>query len=145
MAVPVSRHLWLGGGYELVQDYDAVLWTAKDTGHKPIVLSAVHAGVWYRGDSGEPGLTWAIGGLVTFANSTLSLVAAPNGIDRGTYVLDVGPDLSIGRSRNGVRIEVFVTPAWSWGRVASPAVGTSEGLSRFTYRVGVAFAVGVGA
>jgi hypothetical protein len=144
LAFPVAPQWWLGAGYEFVQDYDAVLWTAKDTGHKPVVMSGIHAGGWYRGGAERQGLTWAAGGLVTFANSTFSLASSPDEIDAHTYVIDVGGDFSFGKVRDGFRFEVFATPAWSFGRIASTAIDESEGLSQFTYRFGVALAVLIG-
>ncbi len=144
MAFPVRERLWLGGGYELIQDYDAILWTSTLEGHKPIVMSAVRVGAWYRGGALRQGWSWAAGGIVSAANSLFSLATSPKQLDRGTYVFDVGPDLSLGRAGKSVRVEVFATPAWSIGRVASPAVHRTETLSAFTYRVGVAFAILLG-
>jgi len=43
-----------------------------------------------------------------------------------------------------VRVEGFATPAWSLGRVTSPAVHKEERYSAFTYRFGVALAILVG-
>jgi hypothetical protein len=42
------------------------------------------------------------------------------------------------------RFEIFATPAWSYGQVASPAVHKTERYSAFTYRFGVAMAIVVG-
>jgi hypothetical protein len=144
IAFPLTEHLWLGGGYELIQDYDAILWTSELEGHKPIVMSGIRAGAWYRGGAVDRGMSWAAGGLVTFANSAISIEHRPDNLNRDTSVVDVGADLSIGRVRNGLRVEVFATPAWSYGRVASPAVHKTETLSAFTYRIGVAFAILLG-
>jgi hypothetical protein len=143
-AFALAPRFWVGGGYELVQDYDAILWTAKDTGHKPVVMAGLHAGGWYRGGVERQGLTWAAGGLVTLANSSFSLERSPKEIDAHTYVVDVGGDFSLGKVRDGFRVEIFATPAWSFGRIASTAVDRTETLSRFTYRIGVALAVLVG-
>jgi hypothetical protein len=143
LAFPLTEHWWIGGGYELIQDYDAVLWTAKDTGHKPIVMSGIHAGAWYRGGAARRGTSWAAGGLVTYANPVLG-VRKPEGLDGHTYVVDVGADLSLGHVWDGFRLEVFATPAWSYGNISSPAIDKNERYSGFTYRIGVALAILVG-
>jgi hypothetical protein len=144
LAFPVTAHAWVGGGYELVQDYDVIVWTEKDVGHKPVAMSAIHAGAWYRGGAGRNVMSWAAGGLVAFSNPTISIASVPEQLDRAAYVVDVGADLSIGKLWDDFRFEVFATPAWSWGRIPSPAVGTSERLSRLTYRIGVALAILLG-
>ena len=144
LAFPLTEHAWVGGGYELVQDYDAVLWMSDLSGHKPIVMSGLRAGGWYRGGAVRQGTSWAAGGLLTFSNPALSLTRSPSELDNRTSMLDVAADLSGGHVWQGFRLEVFATPAWSYGRIASPAAGKDESYSGFTYRVGVALAILVG-
>jgi hypothetical protein len=144
VALPLTEHLWLGGGYELIQDYDAILWYSELEGHKPIVMSGVRAGAWYRGGAVDQGMTWAAGGLVAFSSSVISLSRKPDKLDHGTFVVDVGPDLCFGNVRRGLRVELFATPAWSFGRVASTPIHSTETVSTFTYRVGVAFTILLG-
>ena len=144
LAFSLTEHLWAGAGYELIQDYDAILWTSEIEGHKPIVMSGIRAGAWYRGGAAQHGMSWAAGGLFTFANPAISLVRSPDGIDSGTSVVDLGADFSIGRVWQSFRLEAFATPAWSLGRVTSPAVHREDRLSAFTYRFGVALAILVG-
>jgi hypothetical protein len=144
LALSLSEHLWAGAGYELIQDYDAILWTSETEGHKPIVVSGLRAGAWYRGGGAERAFTWAAGPLFTFANPAFSFTHSPQTLDSGTSVLDFGLDFSIGHVWRSVRVEGFATPAWSVGRVASPAVHTEERYSAFTYRIGVALAILVG-
>jgi hypothetical protein len=141
LALAFAEHWWAGAGYELLQHHDAILWTSETSGHKPIVLSALHAGCWYRGGETRHGLTYSIGALVTYANRAFSLSPSPNGLDNGTYFVDSGADMSIGYIGTRARLEVFMTPAWSYGRVASPAVAKDEPHSAFLLRMGVAFAL----
>jgi hypothetical protein len=144
LALSLSDHWWAGTGYELVQDYDAVLWTSQYVGHKPIVMSGIRAGTWYRGGPSRDGMAYSIGGLFTFASPALSPDRSPKGIDNGTWIVDFGADFTLGYVWTRVRLGVFATPAWSYGRVSSPAVQRSERYSAFTYRVGLAFAVALG-
>ena len=51
LAVSLTEHLWAGVGYEWTQDYDAILWTSEYEGHKPIVMSGLRAGAWYRSET----------------------------------------------------------------------------------------------
>jgi len=143
-SLPLTEHWWAGGGYELIQDYDVILWTAKDTGHKPIVMSGLRAGAWYRGGTARRGFTWAAGGLLTFANTAFSLARSPAELDGDTYVVDLGGDFSVGHVWQGIRVEGFLTPAWSYGRVVSSAMAQDDRLSTFTYRFGVALAILLG-
>lgn len=144
LALSLAEHLWVGAGYELIQDYDAILWTSANAGHKPIVMSGISAGAWYRGGAAHGAFTWAAGPLFTFANPAISLGSSPAGIDAGTSIVDLGADFSIGHVWQSVRVEGFATPAWSLGRVVSPAVHKEERYSAFTYRFGVALAILVG-
>jgi hypothetical protein len=144
LALSLTEHLWVGAGYELIQDYDAILWTSEYEGHKPIVMSGLRAGAWYRGGAGHRALSWAAGPLFTFANPAVSLKNPSVGLDSGTSVVDLGADFSIGHEWDGVRLEAFATPAWSLGHIASPAVHREDRLSSFTYRFGVALAVFLG-
>jgi hypothetical protein len=144
LAFSLAEHLWIGAGYELVQDYDAILWTSETEGHKPIVMSGIRAGAWYRGGEAHRAFTWAAGPLFTFANPTISLASPHRPLDNGTSFLDFGADFSIGHVWQRVRVEGFATPAWSLGRVVSPAVHKEERYSAFTYRFGVALAILVG-
>ena len=143
LALSLSEHVWAGAGYEWIQDYDAILWTSEAEGHKPIVMSGLRAGAWYRGVD-ERAFTWAAGPLFTFANPAFSIAHSPETLDSGTSVFDFGVDFSIGRVWRGIRVEGFATPAWSLGRVTSPAVHKEERYNAFTYRFGVALAVLVG-
>ena len=144
LAFSLTEHLWVGAGYEPTQDYDAILWTSEIEGHKPIVMSGIRVGAWYRGGAARHAMSWAAGPLFTFANPAISLERSPKGLDSGTSVFDFGADLSIGHVWEGFRLEAFATPAWSLGRVASPAVHEEERLSAFTYRFGVALTILVG-
>jgi hypothetical protein len=148
LALQLTEHLWAGAGYELIQDYNAILWTSELEGHKPIVMSGVRAGAWYRGGPPRHGLTWAAGGLLTLATPALSLVQSPdelddhpNGLDGDTTIVDFGADLALGHVGESFRLEAFATPAWSYGVVRSPAIWKEETYSAFTYRFGVALAI----
>jgi hypothetical protein len=144
VAMSLTEHVWAGVGYEWVQDYDAILWTSENVGHKPIVMSGVRAGAWYRGGAARRAFTWAAGPLFTFANPAISLASPHKALDSGTSFFDFGLDFSVGHVWQSVRIEGFATPAWSVGRVVSPAVNKVDGYSAFTYRFGVALAILVG-
>jgi hypothetical protein len=144
LALSLTEHLWVGAGYELIQDYDAILWTSETEGHKPIVMSGISAGAWYRGGGTDHAFTWAAGPLFTFANPAISLATPHKPLDSGTSFFDFGADFSIGHVWQSVRVEGFVTPAWSVGRVVSPAVNKRESYSAFTYRFGVALAFPLG-
>jgi hypothetical protein len=144
LALSLGQHWWVGGGYELVQDYDAVLWTSENEGHKPLVMSGLRAGTWYRGGASHDGLTFSLGGLLTFANSAFAVDPSPRGIDSDTSVIDFGADLTFGRVGRSLRFELFATPAWSYGRVTSPAIHRQEHYSAFTYRIGLALALVLG-
>jgi hypothetical protein len=145
LAFSLSEHWWVGAGYQFLQDYDAILWTSENAGHKPIVMSGISAGAWYRGGATHNGTSLAAGGLFTFANPSISFGHSPGTLESGTTVVDFGADFSIGHMWQGFRLEAFATPAWSLGRVASPAIHKNELLSAFTYRIGVALAILVGA
>jgi hypothetical protein len=144
LAFSLTEHFWAGVGYELLQDYDAILWTSENEGHKPLVMSGIRAGAWYRRKAVYDALSWAAGPLFTFANSAISLTHSPGALDRGTSVFDFGADFSIGHVYDWFRFEVFATPAWSCGQVASPAVHKTERYSAFTYRFGVELAIVLG-
>ena len=144
LALSLTEHVWAGAGYELIQDYDAILWTSANAGHKPIVLSGMSAGAWYRGGAARQAFTWAVGPLFTFANPAISLASPHRALDSGTSFFDFGVDFAVGHVWQSVRVEGFATPAWSVGRVTSPAVHKEESYSAFTYRFGVALAILVG-
>ena len=144
LALSLTQHLWAGAGYEWIQDYDAVLWTSENQGHRPIATSGIRAGAWYRGGAARDAMSWAAGPLFTFANTAISLGRGPVELDSGTSILDFGADFSIGHLWQWFRLEVFATPAWSVGQVASPAIHKEERYSGFTYRIGVALAILVG-
>jgi hypothetical protein len=144
LAFSLTEHLWAGVGYEALQDYDAILWTSQYEGHKPIVMSGLRAGAWYRGKAVYDALSWAAGPLFTFANPAISDGHSPEGLDSGTSIFDFGADFSFGRVYHWFRFEIFATPAWSYGQVASPAVHKTERYSAFTYRFGLALAFLVG-
>lgn len=145
LALAVTEHVWVGAGYEIVQNHDATIWKSSNLGYKPIVLSAIRAGCWYRGGEQRHGVTYAIGPAVSYANAAISLGTSPSswtsGLDNGTYFVDSGPDMSIGVVGTRGRIEAFLTPAWSYGRVASPAISQVERLHTFAVRFGVAFSL----
>jgi hypothetical protein len=146
LALPVSGHLWVGGGFELLQDYDVELWTGPTYKHWPVVMSGLRAGAWYRGGVPQWGRTYAVGGIVTVANPVFSPASSPDELGRGSFAVDVGPDLSFGHVWKGFRFEVFATPAWSWGRFTSTTMPLNvEHMSKFTYRIGVGFAILIGA
>lgn len=145
LALPLTRHLWIGGGYELIQDYDAVIWKSSDEGHTPVAMSGIRAGAWYRGGPAHQAMSFALGGLVTFATPDISLARAPSELDSGSYAVDLAADFSIGHVWQGFRVEGFATPAWSWGRFSSTTVpDRQDRLSAFTYRIGVALAIIIG-
>ncbi len=144
LAFSLTEHVWAGAGYEWLQDYDAILWTSENEGHRPIEMSGIRAGAWYRGGAAHHAFTWAAGPLFTFANPAISLAHSPDALDSGTSVVDFGADFSVGHVWQGFRLEGFATPAWSIGRVASPAIHKEERYSAFTYRIGVALAILVG-
>jgi len=141
LALSLSDHWWAGVGYELIQDYDTVLWTAPYEGHKPVVMSGIRAGSWYRAGAVQHGMTYSIGGLLSVANAAYSPPRSPNEINNDTWVVDFGADFTLGYVWSKVRLGVFATPAWSYGRIVSPAVHTSERYNAFTYRLGLAFAI----
>ena len=68
----------------------------------------------------------------------------PAELDGDTYVVDLGGDFSIGHVWQGIRVEGFVTPAWSYGRVVSTVMDQDDRLSGFTCRFGVALAILLG-
>jgi len=144
LALSLADHWWVGAGYEELQDYDAILWTSETEGHKPIAMSGIHAGTWYRGGAARNSMTYSVGGLLTYANPVFSIDPKPAGIDSGTSVVDFGVDLTWGHVWQDFRLEFFATPAWSYGRVRSPAIHQDERFNAFTYRVGVALAVRFG-
>ena len=141
LAFSLTEHVWAGAGYEWLQDYDAILWTSENEGHRPIEMSGIRAGAWYRGGAAQRAFTYSVGPLFTFANPAISLASPHKALDSGTSVFDVGADFTIGHVGQSVRIEGFATPAWSLGRVVSPAVHRVEHYSAFTYRIGVALAI----
>ncbi len=139
VAFSPTEHFWLGAGYELIQDYDAITWESENLGHKPIEMSAVRAGAWYRGGPAHRGFSWAVGPLVSYASPTFA--GGERYLGRDSYVLDLAGDASAGYVWGRVRLGAFATPAWSLGRIVSPAVGSRERYSAFTWRVGLAFAL----
>jgi hypothetical protein len=142
LAVSPMEHLWIGGGYELTQDYDAVLWNSEREGHKPLVFSGARLGAWYRAGADRCGWTFAAGPLLTYANKWITYGSAePVGITSDTYVLDFGIDLSLGYIWQTVRFEPFFTPAWSHGRIASPGANRVDNYDAFTWRTGLSLAV----
>jgi hypothetical protein len=140
-ALAVTEHFWVGGGYELIQNHEGILWKTDKRGETPITLSAIRAGFWYRNGEGPPGLTYAVGPLVTYANRAFAFSPSPQGLDNDTYFVDFGADMSFGYLGRRARIEAFITPAWSLGRVVSPAVDKEEHHSAFVVRMGLAFAL----
>jgi hypothetical protein len=136
LALSPVEHWWIGAGYELVQDYDAILWKSDKEGHKPIVLSGLRLGSWYRGGDEHYGTSVLVGGIVTVANSTFSLPSSPTGITRDTFIVDVGLDLMVGHVWKANIFSIFMTPAWSVGRIVSPAVNRTETYSAITFRIG---------
>lgn len=144
LTLALGEHWLVGGGYELVQDYDAVLWSSAFVGHKPIVMSGVRTGAWYRGGAEREGAFFAAGSLVTFANRAISLETSPRGLDNQTWVADLGGDLVVGYVWDAVRLGVYATPAWSYGRIVSPAIHKTAHYSAFTYRMGLTLAVRLG-
>jgi hypothetical protein len=147
LAVTVTEHFWVGAGYDMVQNHDAIFWRSDMRGQKPIALSAIRVGSWYRNGETRHGLTYAIGPLITYANLAISLDASPSafdGLSSKTYFIDSGADMSIGYVGRRGRVEAFMSPAWSYGRLVSPAVGKDEHTSALVVRIGVAFALLIG-
>ena len=140
LAFAPREHWWAGVGYEMVQDYDAIVWSSEYEGHKPVVMSGLRAGGWYRGGALRNGMTYSAGGLLTFANRAFSIERSPSQLDNDTYVVDFGADFTFGHIWNAFRLEGFATPAWSYGRIASPATHASERYNAFTYRIGLVLA-----
>ena len=137
LSLSLSDHLWVGGGYELLQDYDAILWTSEIEGHKPVSLSGIRAGAWYRGGADAHGWSYGLGGILTVANRAFSLEVKPTGLDSSTTIVDFGADFSLGKVWDTFRLELFATPAWSVGNISSPAVHKNQRYNAFTYRIGV--------
>jgi hypothetical protein len=140
LAVPVAERWLIGGGYELVQDYEASVRTSNDTEGSPMVMSGVRLGGWYRGGAAGDAISFGVGGLVTLSHPSLSITKSPGALDSGTYIFDFGLDLSVGHVWDGFRLEVFAIPAWSIGRISTPAISNSQRWSGFTSRVGIALA-----
>jgi len=140
LAVPVASHWLVGGGYELVQDYEADVRTSNDTREGPMVMSGLRLGGWYRGGRAHHAVSFAVGGLVTLSHPSFSIAKTPAALDSGTYMFDFGPDLSVGYVWDSFRFEAFAIPAWSIGRISTPAMTKTERWSGFTPRVGLALA-----
>lgn len=146
-AVTVSEHVSVGAGYEMVQNHDAILWKSDSSGKKPISLSAIRVGCWYRGGEKRHGLTLAAGPIVSFANAAISLDTSPtayDGFGSDSYFVNTGVDMSIGYVGRHGRVEVFMTPSWVYGRVVSPAVGRPQTLNAVEARIGVSFTLLLG-
>jgi hypothetical protein len=139
-AVPVANRWLVGGGYELLQDYGADVLTSNDTSGSPMILSGVRLGGWYRGGAARRDISFAAGALVTLSHTSLSIAKVPSALDSGTYIFDFGLDLSVGHVWDKFRLEVFVLPAWSVGRISTPAMTSPQRWSGFTPRVGLALA-----
>jgi hypothetical protein len=145
LAFPVRGNLWIGGGFELLQDYDVELWTGPTNKRWPVVMSGLRAGAWYRGGAPQWGRTYAVGGLVTVSNPYFSPASSPDELGKDSVAIDLGPDLSFGYVWRTFRFEMFATPAWSWGRFTSSTMPANvEHMSRFTYRIGIGFAILLG-
>jgi hypothetical protein len=144
LALAIGEHVWVGAGYEMAQNHDAVFFRSELSGERPISLSAIRVGCWYRGGERRYGLTYAIGPLVTYANTAISLGTSPSGVGNDTYFVDAGADMSIGYVGRRGRVEAFMAPARSYGRVVSPAAGKTEHPSAFVARIGVAFTLLLG-
>ena len=140
LAVPLADHWLVGGGYELVQDYEASVRTSNDTEESPMVLSGIRLGGWYRDGAARQAISFAVGGLVTLSHPSLSIAQLPAELGSGTYIFDFGLDLSVGRVWDSFRLELFAIPAWSVGRISTPATSSTQRWSGFTPRVGVALA-----
>jgi hypothetical protein len=140
LALPVANHWLVGGGYELLQDYGADVLTSNDTSSSPMILSGVRLGGWYRGGAARQAKSFAVGGLITLSHPSLSIARVPAALDGGTYILDFGLDLSIGHVWDKFRLEFFVIPAWSVGRISTPAMTSPKRWSGFTPRLGLALA-----
>jgi hypothetical protein len=131
----------------MVQNHDAILWKADHSGVRPISLSAIRVGCWYRGGEKRHGLTLAMGPLVSYGNSAISLGTSPDsyyGFGSDSYFINTGVDMSIGYVGRHGRVEVFMTPSWVYGRVVSPAAGKSENHSAIEARIGVSFTLLLG-
>lgn len=147
VGVTVSERLSVGVGYEMIQNHDAIFWKTDHSGMKPLSLSAIRVGCWYRGGENRHGLTLAMGPIVSFANSTISLDTSPTareGFGSDSYFINTGVDMSIGYVGRHGRVEVFMTPSWVYGRVVSPAVGKSETHSAIEASIGVSFTLLLG-
>jgi hypothetical protein len=147
LGVTVSEHIAVGAGYEVFQNHDATFWDSAHSGMRPISLSAIRVGCWYRDGEIRHGLTLAIGPIISYANSAISRDTSPSYIDgfgSDSYFINTGVDMSIGYVGRRGRVELFMTPSWVYGRVVSPAVGRSENHSGIEARIGVSFALLLG-
>jgi len=140
LAVPVADHWLVGGGYELVQDYEAGVRTSNDTYVSPMVMSGLRLGGWYRSGRARHAISFAIGGLVTLSHPCFSIAKSPAELDGGSYIFDLGLDLAAGYVWERFRLEVFAIPAWSAGHISTPAMTSTQRWSGFTPRVGLALA-----
>jgi len=140
LAVPVADRWLVGGGYELVQDYEAEVRTSNDTYSGPMIMSGIRLGGWYRAGRARHAISFAIGGLVTLSHPSVSIVKSPAALDGGTYIFDIGLDLSVGYVWDRFRLEVVAIPAWSVGHISTPAMTSTQRWSGFTPRVGLALA-----
>lgn len=138
LALPVANHWLVGGGYELLQDYDATIDTSSDTSESPVLMSGIRLGGWYRGGAARNGLSFAVGALVAFSNPSVSVIKASRALDNESYILDFGLDFSVGHGWEDFRLEGFFLPAWSVGRFSTAE--RSQRWNGFTPRFGVALA-----
>lgn len=147
LAVSVNENVSVGAGYEMRQNHDAVFWKSSVSGSKPISLAAIRVGCWYRGGEKRHGLTLAMGPIVSYANSAISLDTSPSsfeGLGSDSYFINTGVDMSIGYVGRRGRVELFMTPSWAYGRVVSPAVNRSDSHSAFEARIGLSFTLLLG-
>jgi hypothetical protein len=137
LAVPVAEHWLVGGGYELLQDYDATILN-EDMGASPVWMSGIRLGAWYRGGVTRDGLSFGVGAMATFSHPRVSVIKVSGGLDNRTYIFDLGLDLSLGHTWENFRLEAFFLPAWSVGRFSTDR--QSDRWNGFTPRFGTALA-----
>ncbi len=137
VTVPLAGRWYVGGGYELLQDYDVDVQTSEDTGVGDMVMSGIRAGAWYRGGVDRRGVWFAGGVVVTGSHPYMSMVRVPGELDAGAYAVDLGVDISAGYTWDQFRLALFALPAWSFGQTSSTAQPVDRRFDELNLRVGV--------
>jgi hypothetical protein len=135
LAVRVADRWLVGGGYELVQDYDATIRIASDVSGSPVWMSGIRLGGWYRGGAVRDGFSYTLGALVTFSAPSVSVIKVAPKLDNDTYMFDFGLDVSAGHVWQNLRLGAFFLPAWRFGRFSTNE--QSQKWNGFTPRFGL--------